>query len=498
MPCQEPTVRIKNFSEVALGYDAQMAQIEASRCLKCPKPLCVKGCPVEVPIPEFIKAILDHDLNKAYQLITSSNALPAVCGRVCPQENQCEGKCVLARRGLPVAIGRLERFVADRFLTDEAISDSPTPDPFPIATLITSPDPASTDATATGPATTVNPTITTNPNPTLATAPNPTTTFAPSTGKGNGKSKSKSKYKGKIACIGSGPSSLTVAGDLIRAGFSVTIFEALHRPGGVLIYGIPEFRLPKDDVVDKEILNLKNLGVDFKLNYVGGKTFTIDDLKDQGYMAAFIGVGAGLPIFLGIEGEDLIGVFSANEYLTRANLGRAFDFPHYDTPIYQGKNVTVYGAGNVAMDAARTAIRLGAETVDIVYRRTKAEMPCRHEELEHALEEGVNLRVLSSPVAFSGDEHGRLQSVSIQPMKLGPNDANGRPKPIPDGNTLQTIPTDLAIVSVGTGPNPLLLEATLGLERNARGYIKTDENGETSIKNVFAGGDIVTGSATVI
>jgi glutamate synthase (NADPH/NADH) small chain len=437
MPCQPAQERIHNFNEVALGYTDEMALNEAGRCLKCKKPSCVKGCPVEVPINEFISAIAANELPKAYSIIKSANALPAICGRVCPQEDQCEGQCILKRKDKAVAIGRLERYVADYFLAHE--------DEIPPLPSI----------------------------PDLAT-------------------------KTKVACIGSGPSSLTVAGDVARKGLSVTVFEALHQLGGVLVYGIPEFRLPKGLVVEKEIAALKGLGVEFVTNYVGGRTFTIDELFRQGYQAVFIGVGAGLPIFLGIEGENLIGVFSANEYLTRANLGKAYDFPNYDTPTYLGQKVTVFGGGNVAMDAARTALRMGAQSVSIVYRRTKEEIPCRREELEHAEEEGVKLATLNSPISFLGDSDGRLTAVKLQRMRLSEPDASGRKTPIPIEGEIWTMETDLSIIAIGTRPNPVLLEATKDLKLNKRGYIEADENGETSIPNVFSGGDIVTGSATVI
>ena len=439
MPCQPAADRITNFREVALGYSPGQAMLEAKRCLQCKKPLCVKGCPVEVPIRDFIKAIVDGDLPGAYAIIKQTNSLPAVCGRVCPQEVQCEGACVLNAKGEPIAIGRLERFVADSYLTSSACQSLLGSESCAI------PDPAL-----------------------------------------------------KVACIGSGPASLTTAGYLAGLGISVTVFEALHEVGGVLIYGIPEFRLPKQDIVGQEVAVLKQLGVEFVTNYVGGKTVKIQELFDQGYKAVFIGVGAGLPKFLEVPGESLIGVFSANEYLTRVNLGRAYDFPLYDTPIYPGRNVTVFGGGNVAMDAARTALRLGAESVRIVYRRTRDEMPARHEELEHAEEEGVKLELLCAPLGFTGDENGRLTAVTLQRMELGEPDASGRrsPKPIPDDT--YTLPTDLAVIAVGTNANPVLLEATPGLKLNKWGYIEANEHGETSLPNVFAGGDIVSGAATVI
>lgn len=440
MPCQPAAQRVHNFREVALGYSPAMALEEARRCLQCKKPLCVKGCPVEVPIREFIKALAEGKLEESYAIIKNTNSLPAVCGRVCPQESQCEGKCVLHAKGQPIAIGRLERFVADTYLASSACQ------------YLLGGEAACAF-----------------PDPDL-----------------------------KVACIGSGPASLTAAGYLASHGISVTVFEALHELGGVLVYGIPEFRLPKNEVVGAEISILKQLGVEFKTNFVGGKSFQIRELLDNGYQAVFIGVGAGLPKFLGVPGENLTGVFSANEYLTRANLGRAYDFPSYDTPIFPGKHVTVFGGGNVAMDAARTALRLNAESVHIVYRRTMAEMPARHEEVEHAEEEGVKFAMLNAPVRFMGDESGRLSAVELQRMELGPPDESGRRRPVPVKDDTFVMPTDLAIIAVGTGSNPVLLEATPGLALNKRGYIEADENGETSIPNVFAGGDIVSGAATVI
>lgn len=438
MPCQPPQTRAHNFDEVALGYDGKMALEEARRCLQCKKPRCVTGCPVEVPIRDFIFELTRGDVEKAYEIITSTNSLPAVCGRVCPQEHQCEGKCVLAPKGCAIAIGRLERFVADTHLAD--------------------------------------------------------TRTAPQAGMPACKIAQDAK---KVACIGSGPSSLTCAGVCAAAGLKVDVYEALHEAGGVLIYGIPAFRLPKD-VVAAEIGGLRRMGVEFKLNYVGGRTVEVADLLND-YDAVFIGVGAGLPIFLGVPGENLVGVFSANEYLTRVNLGRAYNFPEQDTPCYIGKNVTVFGAGNVAMDAARTALRMGADTVHIVYRRTRAEMPARKEEIEHAEEEGVQFAMLSAPLRFNGDENLQLKSVTLQKMELGEPDASGRRRPVPIEGEVYDLPTDLAIVALGTRSNPILLEATPDLKLNKWGYIEAnEETGETSIPNVFAGGDIVTGAATVI
>lgn len=437
MPCQPPEVRAHNFDEVALGYSGENAMAEASRCLQCKKPFCVTGCPVEVPIKDFIREITAGNLQEAYRIIKTTNSLPAVCGRVCPQEHQCESKCILNKKGIPIAIGRLERFVADSHLAN--------------------------------------------------------TETAPSGDHSPCKASASSK---KVACLGSGPSSLTCAGVCAAAGLKVDVYEALHEAGGVLVYGIPSFRLPKT-VVAAEIGGLKEMGVDFILNSVGGRTVDIDELLGK-YDAIFIGVGAGLPKFLGVPGENLIGVFSANEYLTRVNLGRAYNFPEQDTPCYAGKNVTVFGAGNVAMDAARTALRMGAETVNIVYRRTREEMPARHEEVEHAEEEGVKFTMLSSPVKFNGDENMYLKSVTLEKMKLGDPDESGRRKPVATGETYD-LPTDLAIVALGTQSNPILLNATPDLKLNKWGYIEVDpQTGETSIPNVFAGGDIVTGAATVI
>ena len=438
MPCQPAEVRRGNFEEVALGYTREMAVEEAKRCLQCKKPLCVSGCPVEVPIRDFIREVSLGNMDAAYRIIKSTNSLPAVCGRVCPQEHQCEGKCILTAKGQPVAIGRLERFVADTYIATSACEQV-----------------TGTNSCAL-------------PRGDL-----------------------------KVACIGSGPSSLTCAGVCAAAGIKVDVYEALHEPGGVLIYGIPAFRLPKN-VVATEINGLRLAGVDFHLNSVGGRTVEVEELLET-HHAVFIGVGAGLPTFLGVPGENLVGVFSANEYLTRVNLGRAYDFPNQDTPAFPGKNVTVFGAGNVAMDAARTALRMGAESVHIVYRRTRAEMPARLEELEHAEEEGVQFAMLSAPVRFNGDAEMRLTSVTLQKMELGEPDASGRRRPVAIEGEVFDLPTDLAVVALGTRSNPILLDATPKLKQNKWGYIEVDEEtGETSIPNVFAGGDIVTGAATVI
>ncbi len=439
MPEQPAAERIRNFTEVALGYTKEQAMEEARRCLQCKKPLCQQGCPVSIDIKTFIAKICEDDLEGAYSTILGTNALPAVCGRVCPQENQCEGKCILGKKHEPVAIGRLERFVADTFIAADSCEEV------------------------------------TGANACVV-----------------------ERNDLQVACIGAGPASLTVAGYLASRGIKVKVFEALHEPGGVLIYGIPEFRLPKN-IVAKEVSALKDLGVEIVTNWVGGKTITIQDLLDEGYDAIFIGVGAGLPRFLNIPGENLVGVFSANEYLTRVNLGRAYNFPNFDTPTYMGRNVVVLGGGNVAMDAARTAQRMGADKVSIVYRRTQDEMPARAEELHHAIEEGIEIKALCGPLAFNGDDQGNLVSMTVQKMELGEPDESGRRSPICIEGATEEVPCDMAIIAVGTRPNPILLDATPDMELNKWGYIKAnEETGETSIPNVFAGGDIVTGSATVI
>ncbi|RLB09714.1 MAG: glutamate synthase (NADPH), homotetrameric [Deltaproteobacteria bacterium] len=434
MPEQPPEERRKNFNEVPLGYTPELAMKEASRCLQCKNPSCVKGCPVGVDIPSFIRLIKEGEFAKAIRKIWEKNSLPAICGRVCPQENQCEGSCVLGKKGKPVAIGNLERFAAD-WEREHGTGELP---------------------------------------PTAA-----------STGK-------------KVAVVGSGPSGLTVAGDLILKGHEVTVYEAFHKGGGVLIYGIPEFRLPKD-IVASELNNLERLGVKFEYNIVVGRTITVDELFKMGYDAVFIGVGAGLPRFLGIPGENLVGVYSANEYLTRSNLMKAYLFPEYDTPIAKGKNVVVIGAGNVAMDSARTALRMGAENVTIVYRRSREEMPARLAEIHHAEEEGIKFMLLTNPVRFLGDEHGRLRGMECIKMELGEPDESGRRRPIPMEGSNFELECDLAIISVGAGANPLLAKNTPGLKLNKRGYIMVDpKTNKTYKKGVWAGGDIVTGQATVI
>ena len=430
---QEPQVRAANFKEVCLGYTEEEAVEEAKRCLQCKKPLCVQGCPVSIDIPAFIKKITERDFKGAAEVIAKSSALPAVCGRVCPQETQCEGKCIRGIKGDPVAIGKLERFVADWSRENGFVPAAPE--------------------------------------------------------KTNGR---------KVAVIGSGPAGLTCAGDLAKMGYEVTIFEALHEPGGVLTYGIPEFRLPKNTVVRSEIDNVKKLGVKIETNVIIGKSVTIDELMDEeGFEAVFSGSGAGLPKFMGIPGENANGVFSANEYLTRNNLMKAF-CDDYDTPIAAGKKVAVVGGGNVAMDAARTALRLGAE-VHVVYRRSEAELPARAEEVHHAKEEGVVFDLLTNPVEILTDENDWVTGMVVRKMELGEPDASGRRRPVEVPGSDYTIEVDTVIMSLGTSPNPLISSTTEGLEINKRKCIVAqEENGQTSREGVFAGGDAVTGAATVI
>jgi glutamate synthase (NADPH/NADH) small chain len=431
---QAPEVRRRNFDEVPLGYTPEQAMAEAGRCLQCKKPSCVEGCPVNVDIPGFIQHIKEGDFTAAIRNLWGKNALPAVCGRVCPQEIQCEGVCILAKKGPPVAIGNLERFAADTERTKNSGILPPKAAP---------------------------------------------------TGK-------------RVAVVGSGPSSLTVAGDLIVKGHAVTVMEAFHKPGGVLVYGIPEFRLPKE-IVASEVHFLERLGVTVECNVVVGRTVSIDELFADGYDAVYLGVGAGLPRFLNIPGENLIGVLSANEYLTRANLMKAYLFPKVDTPIPRGRNVVVLGAGNVAMDSARTAMRLGAERVRIVYRRSREEMPARAAEIHHAEEEGIEFFLLTNPVRYLGDEKGRLTGLECLKMELGEPDDSGRRRPVPVPGTEFTLEADLVIVAVGSGANPLLTQSTPDLALNRWGYIQTDPlTGKTSKRGVWAGGDIVTGAATVI
>ena len=433
MPEQEPKVRARNFDEVPFGYTPELAQLEASRCLQCKKPKCIEGCPVEVEIPAFVKLISEGDFAGAARKLKLRNSLPAVCGRVCPQEDQCEKVCIVGKKDQPVAVGRLERFAADWERTKGEV-----------------------------------------------TIPEK----APATGK-------------KVAVVGSGPAGLTLAGDLILKGHEVTIFEALHKTGGVLIYGIPEFRLPKA-IVQAEVNYLEKLGVKVECNCVIGRLETVDELLKE-YDAVFLGLGAGLPQFLNIPGENFCGVYSANEYLTRSNLMKAYLFPKYDTPIARGKNVAVFGAGNVAMDSARTALRLGADTVRIIYRRSRDEMPARIEEVHHAEEEGVQFYLLTAPMKFLGDDNGWVTGVECLRMELGEPDESGRRRPVPIQGSEFRLECDMAVVAIGAGANPLLPTQTSGLELNKRGYIVADlETGKTTKPRVWAGGDIVTGSATVI
>lgn len=430
MPNQDPLKRNKNFKEVALGYDAETAVAEAKRCLNCKHRPCVSGCPVNIVIPDFIKYVAEGEFEKAYQVINQSSSLPAVCGRVCPQEKQCEAKCVRGIKGDSVAIGRLERFVADYHNQHSGAAEQ--------------------------------------------------------TIEKNGK---------RVAIIGSGPSSLTCAGDLAKMGYSVTVFEALHIAGGVLVYGIPEFRLPKS-IVAGEVEGLKALGVEFKTNVVVGKSISIDEIFNY-YDAVFIGSGAGLPRFMGIEGENLKGVYSANEFLTRINLMKAYK-DDSRTPVQHGKRVVVVGGGNVAMDAARCAIRLGAESVAVVYRRSFEEIPARAEEVTHAQEEQIEFRTLTNPVRILGDEDGNVNGIECVKMELGEPDDSGRRRPSVIKGSEHIVETDCVIMAIGTSPNPLIKATTVGLDVNPHGGIVTDEMGRTSRPGVFAGGDAVTGAATVI
>lgn len=436
MPEQDPKIRAKNFDEVALGYGPEDAVAEAERCLNCKIPQCRKGCPVQVDIPAFISKIKEKDFAGAISTIKESNGLPAVCGRVCPQESQCEKYCVLAKKGESVAIGRLERFAADTSLA--AGEEIPAIE-------------YAADAQ-------------------------------------------------KVAVIGSGPAGLSAAGDLAKKGYRVTIFEALHTPGGVLSYGIPEFRLPKDKIVQVEIDNLRKMGVEIEVNAVAGKLFTVDELmEEEGFGAVFIATGAGLPSFMNIPGENLNGVYSANEFLTRCNLMKAYQFPKHATPLRVGNSVAVVGGGNVAMDAARTSLRLGAEKVYIVYRRGEEELPARLEEVHHAKEEGIDFKLLNNPVEVLCDEQGWVKALRCIKMELGEPDASGRRRPIAVEGSEFDLPVDTVIVAIGQGPNPLVQSTTPGMDTNKRGNIVADEEtGATTKPGVFAGGDIVTGAATVI
>jgi len=430
MPKQEPKVRCKNFNEVALGYNEEQALAEASRCLQCPKPQCISGCPVEVPIPEFIKSLREKKYDEGIAIIKSKNALPAICGRVCPQEEQCQKKCIVGKMGEPVSIGRLERFLADR---ESNFQFPPKAKP---------------------------------------------------TGK-------------KVAIVGAGPAGLTAAADLVKLGHEVTVFEALHKGGGVLSYGIPEFRLPKA-IVNSEVSYVQKLGVDLRVDNLVGRTHTIPELMKSGYDAVFIGSGAGLPQFIGCPGENLSGIYSANEFLIRINLMKAYAFPEYDTPIHVGKHVVVIGGGNVAMDCTRCSMRLGAE-VCLLYRRSRDELPARHEEIENAEEEGLICKFLAAPLEFYGDEKGWVKSMKCISMELCAPDEKGRRsvKPIPGSEFIMDV--DTVIIAIGQTPNPIIQSTTAGLESNPKhGTINVNEVGKTSLEGVYAGGDVATGAATVI
>ena len=436
MPRQAPRLRARNFNEVALGYSLEQAQAEASRCIQCPRHPCIDGCPVEIDIPGFIKAVGDGDMPEAVRILKDKNSLPGICGRVCPQETQCEATCVLAKKGAPIAIGRLERYVADWERANMESVSSPVIQPTP-------------------------------------------------TGK-------------RVAVVGSGPAGLTAAADLAKLGHSVTIFEALHVAGGVLMYGIPEFRLPKD-IVQAEVNYVVSLGVRIELDSVVGKTISVDDLLNSGYQAVFLGPGAGAPMFLNISGENLNGIYSANEFLTRVNLMKAYKFPEYDTPVKIGQRVGVVGGGNVAMDAARCALRLGAEEVYIIYRRSELEMPARREEVENAKDEGIQFKLLTNPKRYIGNDQNWVVAMECYEMELGEPDASGRRRPIAIPGSEFIIKVDLAIAALGTRPNPIIPSATDGLETTKWGTIVADEViGKTTKPAVWAGGDIVTGAATVI
>ncbi len=436
MPRLDPKIRVRNFNEVALGYSLEQAREEANRCLQCSKHYCVEGCPVVEDIPDFIKAIVNGDLPEAVRILKSKNSLPGICGRVCPQETQCESTCSLAKKDAPMAIGRLERFVADWERDNMPSASSPSLKPEP-----------------------------------------------------SGK---------RVAVVGSGPAGLTAAADLAKLGHSVTIFEALHVAGGVLMYGIPEFRLPKE-IVKLEIDYVSSLGVKIELNTVVGKLVTIDELLSSGYRAVFLGTGAGLPVFLNIPGENLNGIYSANEFLTRVNLMKAYQFPEYDTPVKVGKRVAVIGGGNVAMDSARCALRLGVDEVYIVYRRSEVEMPARREEVENAREEGIRFKILTNPKQFLSNEQNCVVGMECYEMELGETDSSGRRRPIPILGSEFVIDVDVVIVALGTRPNPLIASTTSGLEINKQGTVVVDEETGRTVKDrVWAGGDIVTGAATVI
>lgn len=436
MPRQDPEIRGKNFNEVALGYSAEQAKAEAERCIQCPKQPCIAGCPVNVDIPEFIQAIREGNMPEAVRIMKRKNALPGICGRVCPQETQCEVVCVLNKKEAPVAIGRLERYVADWERANMKSASSPIVQPAP-------------------------------------------------TGK-------------RVAVVGSGPASLTAAAELAKLGHNVTVFEALHVAGGVLMYGIPEFRLPKD-IVQAEVGYVASLGVELELDTVVGKTITVDELLSDGYQAAFLAPGAGAPMFLNIPGENLNGIYSANEFLTRVNLMKAYRFPEYDTPVKVGKRVAVIGGGNVAVDSARCALRLGADQVYIIYRRSEVEMPARREEVENAMEEGIQFKLLTNPKSFIGDESGQVKAIELYEMELGEPDESGRRRPVPKPGTEYIFDIDVVVVALGSSPNPIIPSTTEDLELTRWGTILTDEaTGKTSKPGVWCGGDMATGAATVI
>ncbi len=436
MPRQDPKARGSNFNEVALGYSLEQAKEEASRCIQCPKRTCTEGCPVMVDIPEFIKAVNDGDMPEAVKILKSKNSLPGICGRVCPQETQCESTCSLAKKGAPIAIGRLERFVADW-----ERANMPSAESAPV--------------------------------------------LPASTGK-------------RVGIVGSGPAGLTAAADLAKLGHNVTIFEALHVAGGVLMYGIPEFRLPKE-VVQAEVDYVASLGVKIELDSVVGKLMTIDELLADGYDAVFLGTGAGLPMFMNLPGENLNGIYSANEFLTRVNLMKAYQFPEFDTPVKLGKRVAVIGGGNVAMDSARCALRLGADKVYIIYRRSEVELPARREEVENAQEEGIEFKLLTNPKQFLGDEQNWVVGMECYEMELGEPDESGRRRPVVKEGSEFTIDVDVVVVALGTTPNPLIASTTPGLETTRLGtVVANEETGKTVKDRVWAGGDIVTGAATVI
>ena len=434
MPKQKPEDRIHNFNEVALGYTMEQAVAEAERCIQCPNPQCIQGCPVELDMSAFIKEIREKNFDEAIRIVKEKNSLPAICGRVCPQETQCQKFCVLGKKGDPLSIGRLERFVADYELQKGV---------------------------------TVQP-------------------------------RSKSSTRGKVAVVGSGPAGLTAAADLAKLGHEVVIFEALHAPGGVLMYGIPEFRLPKK-IVQAEVDYVKKLGADVKTDHMIGRLYTIDELFERGFDAVFIGTGAGLPRFMRIPGENLGGIYSANEFLIRVNLMKAYKFPEYDTPIRVGKKVAVIGGGNVAMDSARSALRLGAEEVWIVYRRSRKEMPARLEEIENAEEEGIKFKFLAVPVRFLGDEHGWVKGMECIAMRLGEPDESGRRRPVPIEGSEFIMDVDTVVIAIGQTPNPMIQRTTKGLKTTRWGTVVVNEKtGKTSRKAVYAGGDVVSGAATVI